>query len=97
MKDILNLLLYSDINKFLKEEQVKYLAIYNGEDYYLKSLPIVYNGYFSALKKYLAYDYDELSDKYKNLYKNKYISLERINDNIYKEKTKIYTIKKNIK
>ena len=97
MKDIINILLYSDINKFLKDEQLKYLAIYNDKDYYIKSLPVIYNGYFSSLKKYLAYDYDELSYKYKNLYKNKYVCLQKIEDNLYKEKTKIYTIKKNIK
>ena len=90
MKNILNLLFYSDINKFLKDEQVKFLVVHDNNNYIINELPIYYNGYMSALKNYLAYDYDELNFINKEIYKNTYTSLKKIEENNYMKKTKIY-------
>ena len=90
MKDILNLLFYKDINKFLKDEQIKYLVVHDNMNYIINELPIFYNGYMSALKNYLAYNYDELNFINKEIYKNYYVSFKKNAANTYTNNPKIY-------
>lgn len=95
MRENINILLYSDIGHYLDGEDVDFLVCQNDETFLVKNLPITLNRYMSSIKPYFAYDYDKLSDVYKNFYQDKYKSLTLQPDKSYKLKTKSYTFKKN--
>jgi len=95
MKNNINILMYKDIKTYLTGENLKYLVYeYNGE-FEVKELPPFIIDYASAVRDYFAYDYDELSDFYKEFYKDKFKSLSNVSNNKYKIETKVYKIKKN--
>lgn len=96
MSKKLNLLFFRDINNYLKNENFEYLAVKKDVYWDIKPLPLTFNGYSSILKDYMAYNYDNLSDLHKELYKNNYKSFAHLENNNYKEDVKIYNIKKNL-
>ena len=95
MKERINLLFFKDINRFLGCEKFEYMVIEDNEIFTIKPLPPVFNEYSSILRSYLAYDYDNLSEMHKNLYKNQYKSFCLLEKNKYKKDVKIYQFKKN--
>lgn len=94
MKDILNLLFYKDINKFLKNQNFEYLAVEEDEEVIVNPLPPIFNEYSVILKEYLCYDYDKLSEVNKEIYKNRFKRLKKVRDNQYKEDVKLYKFQK---
>lgn len=97
MKDEIRILYLKDTLKYLSNENLKYLVFINDDNnYVLNPTPPCFNGHLSALKDYLCYDYDKLSDINKKLYINSYIQLKRVNDNIYSSETKTYRLKRQL-
>lgn len=94
MKKNLNILLYRDLKKFLISENITYVVVEEDGYFFVKEIPIVFNEHFSFLKPYMGYDYDNLNQYHKDIYKNQYLALEHIENNKYQEKTKIYQLKK---
>lgn len=92
MKENINILYLKHVGNYLDGENLKYLAIEKDEEHFIiRELPHTFNGYISSLYEYLCYDYDELSLRNKNRYKNYYKCIKKAdNKNIYSLETKIY-------
>ncbi len=95
MKEKLNLLFLSDINKFIGNEKFEYMVTEDKGIYIVRPLPPVFNEYSAILRSYLAYDYDNLSEVNQVLFKNHYNCFSLVEDNKYQKDVKIYKFKKN--
>ena len=91
LKDKINILYLKDVKNMLENEYIRYFIYNNENKLEVEFLPIFYNGYLTNLYNYLAYDYDELNDNFKEEYKYIYKSIIK-KDNYYE-----YDIKKYIK
>ena len=89
LKEKINILFLKDIGEYLKNEEIKYVVYDLDGKLEVKPLPIFYTNYLYNLYNYLAYDYDELSEKLKLKYIFNYKSI--IKKNIFYEyETKKY-------
>lgn len=97
-KDQINFLFLKDVGKLLGKgnNEVKYIIIEKDNGIEVYDLPLVYTDYASMLYDYLAYDYDELDDIYKEKYKYLYKTIKKIDQNKYSYKTKLYKKKSTI-